>query len=63
MDYHSEYAHPDKADGLALPHDVYDATALTRAEELKFGLPAHMLFMNIQEKENLQPTGICGLKC
>ncbi|KIM61630.1 hypothetical protein SCLCIDRAFT_121807 [Scleroderma citrinum Foug A] len=61
-DRHPEYAHPGKVDGLTLPCDVYDATALTRAEESKFRIPTHMPFMKIQEKENLQPAGICGLK-
>ena len=34
-DRHPEYAHLGKVDGLALLRDVYDAIALTRAEELK----------------------------
>ena len=61
-DCHPEYAHPGKVDGLPLPEDVHEATALTALEESKFGLPTHAPFTKIQQKENVWPAGVCALK-
>ncbi|KAG1744936.1 uncharacterized protein EDB91DRAFT_1080471 [Suillus paluster] len=37
---HPEYAHPGKPAGALLPRNMYDALALTAAEEKKAGVPA-----------------------
>lgn len=61
-DRHPQYAHPGKADGLPLPEDVYEATAVTALEESKFSIPTRMAFTKIQQKENVQPAGVHALK-
>ncbi|KAG1741482.1 uncharacterized protein EDB91DRAFT_1248037 [Suillus paluster] len=53
---HPEYAHPGKPAGALLPRNMYDALALTAAEEKKAGVPARPAFTFILENKENQPA-------